>query len=220
MKKIGLAALTAVLISGSAYAADLGGSYKDSPSNTDYPTAARTFQGVGVTLFGGGQFTNVNLYDEKYDFEFDGIGADGLVGGLGLDYLVASGRFRFGAYVEGALSNVNTKIEFGPYGGDLLQQNHYYGGGLKGGAVFGNSFLYARAGIERASWEFAEEVDVDVDSFVIGGGAETMIAENIALGIGVDYVTPFNIEADGQDLTDTFEKTESIRAVGRITRRF
>jgi hypothetical protein len=216
MKKIGLAALTAVLMmSGSAYAADI---YKNGGLKDDESVASGKplFTGLGVSVIAGGQFNNVNIADD--DFAFDGIGADGVLGGVGLDYLLGFGNLRAGVYLEGIISNVNTQIEDGGDELDLLRQNHCYGGGLKGGlTAFRTSLLYVRGGVERCGWEFAEEVDVDVDSFVGGVGMATMLNDNWALDLNVDYVVPFNIEAEGHDLTELFEDSEGFRGMLRAT---
>jgi opacity protein-like surface antigen len=207
------ASVLALFMSAPALSADLGGNGDPTSSDHGYKAA---FQGLGIGVHGGGQFTNVEIGEG--DFSFDGVGADGLVGGIHGEYLFAMGSFRVGPYVEGSLSNVNTNIE--GFGGelDLLNQEYYYGGGVKAGMVaFNSALIYARAGIERAKWEFAEAIDVDVDSFVLGGGVETMVTSNVSVGLGLDYVTPFNIEADGHDVTDLFEETESFRGTLRLT---
>jgi hypothetical protein len=217
MKLVTSTAIAALLLGApAAFAADIfngpdQGSYKDGPEYQGHPA----FLGLGVSAFAGGQFTNINI-----DGAFDGIGADGAIGGLGVEYLFGSGRFRFGPYIEGGWSNVNTAIDFGPGAeGDLLNQEYFFGGGLKAGfTVYRSSLIYARVGYERASWDVAEgEADADVDSVVVGGGIETLIADNWSLGLGADYVVPMNIEADGQDVTDLLDETESLRVLGRIT---
>lgn len=212
---ISTVAVAAFFAASPTLSADLGN--KGDPTSAVYQAPA--FQGLGIGVHMGGQFTNVEIGHK--DFSFDGIGADGLVGGVHGEYLFGvAGNFRVGPYVEGGFSNVNTNIELGGGDIDLLEQKHYYGGGVKAGMVFFNSaLLYVRAGIERAKWEFAEEIDVDVDSWVLGGGAEAMIADNVSLGLGLDYVTPFNIEAEGHDITDFFDETESFRGVVRLTYR-
>jgi opacity protein-like surface antigen len=213
MKLATMTALAALLLGApAASAADIfngpdQGSYKDGPGEYQGHPA---FLGLGVSAFAGGQFTNIDIADE-----FDGIGADGVIGGLGVEYLFAAGRFRFGPYIEGGWSNINTSI--GDF--DLLEQEYFFGGGLKAGVtVFRSSLIYGRVGYERASWDIAEgEADADVDSLVVGGGIETLIADNWSLGLGADYVVPMNIEADGQDVTDLLEDTESLRVLGRLT---
>ena len=211
MKALILALALGTALVTSAQAADVyRGSTKDGP-DTDIPDSPLLFVGLGVGIHGGGQFTNIDLYDE-----FDGIGADGLVGGLHGEYLFAVGRFRVGPYVEGGFSNVNT--EYG--GADLLTQDTYFGGGLKAGAVLGTAFLYGRIGYEWSQWssDFFSG-DIDVDGFLIGGGVEAMIARNISIGLDAAYLIPSNVEVDGFDVTDAVEESETLRILARITYR-
>lgn len=206
-------AALAIFVASPASASDLGG-MKDDHVGTPDIDGRPAFIGLGIGVQGGGQFTNIDINDE-----FDGIGADGLVGGLHAEYLFGFGlgRFRVGPYVEGGISNVNVEIG----GFDALNQDAYYGGGLKAGVVaFGSSLISARIGLERALWstDFSD-IDINVDSVVIGAGIETMVARNVSIGLTLDYLTPFNIEADGHDLTDLLDETEGFRGMARITYR-
>src|SRR6185503_4648314 len=199
----------AVFLTGSAYASDLGG-LKDSPRNdADYTPHAAAFVGLGVGVHGGGQFTNIDILDQ-----FDGIGADGLVGGIHAEYLFAVGGFRVGPYAEGGFSNVNTEIG----GTDILNQDSYFGGGIKAGHVFGNALIFGRVGYEWAQW--SSDVfsgDIDVDSLVLGGGVDFMIARNVSVGLSADYLVPLNVEAGGTDVTDFVDESESLRVLARVT---
>lgn len=215
MQKIGFAALAVALMCGSANAADLGGGLKDDAVENAY-TGKAPFVGIGIGIQAGGQFTNIDIADK-----FDGIGADGLVGGLHLEYLVGIGKLRAGAYVEGGLSNVNVSItDYSGSDHDALIQDYYYGGGVKGGFILGSSTLvYGRLGYERAGWstDFDDSVEITVDSLVLGGGIETMVNGNLSIGLGVDYLVPMNIEAEGHDITDLFEESEGLRVMARAT---
>lgn len=201
----------------SANAADLrGGGYKDeNPGNPGYleETPSHHFVGLAVGIHGGMQFTNINIDDQ-----FDGIGADGFAGGVHAEYLInLGGRLRVGPYIEGGLSNVNVEFQ----GDDIIEQKHYYGGGIKAGVTaFGASLIYARLGYERALWEAGfgggNSTDVDVDSLVAGVGIATMIREHVSFGLGIDYVAPLSIEADGQDINE-LEDSEGLRGMARIT---
>lgn len=205
---ISILALTVGILPNFANAADLG--KNGDPTSADYHYASPAFQGFGIGVHGGGQFTNIDVYDQ-----FDGIGADGLIGGLHAEYLFAMGNFRVGPYVEGGLSNVNTEIG----GQDLLNQDWNIGGGVKAGVVLWNATLvYGKAGYEFSKWSIAEdEAEADVESVVLGGGVETMLAQNVSIGLEANYVVPMNIEVEDQDLTDYLEESESIRALARIT---
>lgn len=210
--KISAAALIATgILTGSAMASDLLDGKYENEADSQIHTY---FQGIAVGIHGGGQFTSVRLNDEE-DY-FDGISSDGLIGGAHLEYLFAVNSFRIGAYAEGGFSNVNTGIGAPDF--DLLQQDSYYGGGLKAGVVVGgNTLLFARFGYDWSQWQAFEAVDADVQSWVIGGGAETMITDNLSLGVEADYLLVNDVEAASTDLSDLFDESEMIRAKVRLT---
>jgi outer membrane immunogenic protein len=189
-----------------ALSADLKGG---DPTSSDYHSKP-AFEGLGIGINGGGQFTNIDVYDQ-----FDGIGADGLVGGAHAEYLFALGQFRVGPYIDGGFSNVNTEIG----GVDLLNQDWYFGGGVKAGiTVYGSTLIYGKVGYEIAKWSILDdEAEADVDSAVLGGGVETMIAQNVSLGLEANYVVPLNIEVEDHDITNALEESESLRALLRLT---
>jgi opacity protein-like surface antigen len=207
MKKL-LAAVLAVSIPAAAGAADLPNSNYDSLK--DISSTKVYFNGVSIGVGAGGQFTNVDITDA-----FDGIGADGLIGTAHVGYDRAFGRLRMGVYAEGGLSNVN--VELG--GLDLLKQDYFFGGGARLGVMASNTTLvYAKGGYEWALW--SSDVfpgDVDVQSFVVGGGVETMLSNNISFGVDVSYLIPNDISADGVDVTDAFDKSESVRVLGKLS---
>jgi opacity protein-like surface antigen len=211
MKRILVAAIAAVMSIAQASGADVYDGRLD--AGADQPTPVY-FQGLAVGVHGGGQFTAIDITDDG--FAFDGISADGLVGGAGIEYLFPFGNLRVGPYVEGGFSNVNTEIN----GADLLRQDHYYGGGLKAGFVaFDSSLVYARAGYEWALWktDADDSIDIDAEAFVIGGGVETMIGSHVSIGLGADYLVPNNVTADDIDVTSFVEDSESLRVLGRLT---
>jgi hypothetical protein len=213
-----IAALAVAILPFSANAADVynQGSTKDAPY--DGPISRPAFVGLGVGIHGGGQFTNIDL--NAGGFAFDGVGADGLVGGIHAEYLFALGQFRVGPYAEGGFSNVNTEISFGGADADILNQESYFGGGVKAGMVFGSALVYGRAGYEWSQWGTdLADIDIDVESLVVGGGVEAMIARNVSIGLSADYLIPLNVEAAGIDVTDYVEDSESVRVLARITYR-
>ncbi len=204
-------ALMAFFAVSPASATDLKGQRDD--TSADYVSGRLAFQGLGVGVHVGGQFTNLDI--TKGGFTFDGIGADGLVGGAHAEYLFAAGSFRVGPYVEGGLANVNTDLN----GMDVINLDHYYGGGVKAGYVAWNStLLYLKGGYQWSSWSiFEDKADADVGSVVLGGGIETMVSGNVSLGLEADYITPIDIEAEGKDISDLLEESESLRVVVRAT---
>lgn len=202
----------AVFLSAStAFATDLKDGKTDflglSSAKLDNP-----FAGFYGGLHGGGQFANIDVMDQ-----FDGIGADGLVGGAHAGYNVCSGRVCFGLYGEGGLSNVN--VELG--GQDALIQDWYAQGGALVGYVAGKATLISvHAGYDWSAWssDFTD-ADIDVGAFVVGAGIDTMIADHVSLGVKVDYLIADSVEVESHDVTDYVEKSEGLRVLGRITYR-
>jgi outer membrane immunogenic protein len=193
-----------------AYAADLKGN--GDPTGAEYTNYRAAFQGLSAGIGIGGEFVNIDILDQ-----FDGIGADGLVGQVHADYLFAAGSFRVGPYVEGGISNVNTEIN----GQDLLNQDYFFGGGLQIGYVVWNStMLYVQGGGQWSKWDIAEgAADADVFSVKLGGGVDTMVADHVSLGLNLAYVTPIDIEVDGTDLTDFLEESEGFVGLLRLSYR-
>lgn len=175
-------------------------------------TAASPFSGFYGGINAGGQFTNIDVMDQ-----FDGIGADGLIGGAHAGYNVCAGRFCFGPYVEGGLSNANVEIA----GQDALVQDWYAQAGLLAGYVVGKSTMVSvHGGYDWSRWssDFVEG-DIDVGSYVVGAGIDTMLAEHVSLGLKVDYLIFNSAEFESHDITDAVEKSEGLRVQGRLTYR-
>jgi opacity protein-like surface antigen len=207
MKKLLLSAF--LLLSGftAAPAADLLNDAHDE-HNAQYKQA---FVGFGAGVDFSGQFTSLDVAGV-----FDGISADGIAGGLHGEYLFATGAFRVGPYIYGGLSDVNTQLA----GIDVLQQDHYVGGGIKAGVVaFQTALVSVHAGYEWAGWssDLPGAPDIDVTSFVLGGGVETMVTRNVSVGLTADYLIPDQIEAGGTDVTSALEDSEQLRVQARVT---
>lgn len=202
------------LLSTGALAADLPSSTKDGGSHyaTESGRAANLFAGWYVGVQGGGQFTNIDVIDQ-----FDGIGADGLIGGIHAGYNLSLGRLVTGPYVEGSLSNVNVDLA----GQDLLVQDWYVQGGwLVGVNVSPSTLLSAHLGYEWAKWSSdLYDEEADVRSFAIGGGIDTIVASHVTFGVKLDYLIPHSIEVDSHDVTDFLDASESLRVMGRLTYR-
>lgn len=206
-----VSAAAILLGASSAFATDLKDAKTDflglSSAKVDNP-----FAGFYGGLQAGGQFTNIDVMDQ-----FDGIGADGLIGGAHVGYNMCSGRVCFGLYGEGGLSNVN--VELG--GQDALIQDWYAQGGALIGYVAGKSTLISvHAGYDWSAWssDFTD-ADIDVGAYVIGAGIDTMIADRVSLGVKVDYLIADSVEVESHDVTDAVEKSEGLRVLGRITYR-
>jgi hypothetical protein len=203
-------ALASVIFAPHALSADIHGS-KGDPTSSDYISSPAPFQGAAVSVELGGQFTNLDIDDQ-----FDGIGADGLVGGGSVEYLFGVGGFRVGPYVNGGISNVNTEI----MGQDIFNQDWFLGAGIKGGPVVGNTLIYGKLGYEISQWTIGDDdADADVESVVVGGGVETMIADHVSLGLEAVYAVPLSVEVESHDVTELLEESESLRVVGRVSYR-
>jgi opacity protein-like surface antigen len=192
--------------------------------NEPAPAQTRTyFQGLAVGVDGGGQFTSIAIDGNPagIPIEFDGISADGLIGGAHVEYLFAVDRFRLGAYGEGGFSNVNTTLETPGFDGDVLKMDHYYGAGLKAGVTVGGStLLFARAGYDWSQWSSdlpGVDEKADAGSWLVGGGIETMIGENVSLGLGGDYLFPHDVDVEGFDATPFVEDSEMLRIKAKLT---
>lgn len=210
MKTILLSLAVAAGIAGTASAADLGGSYKDDGVNVEL--SRNPFAGFYFGIQAGGEFVNIDVYDQ-----FDGIGADGLIGGVHAGYNFASGRFVFGPYVEAGLSNVNTEVG----GQDLLVQDWYGQLGMLAGYVVGKSTLISiHAAYDHSEWgsDFGN-LDLQVGAVALGGGVETMVADHVSLGLKLDYLVPVSVDANGADITDYVEKSEGFRGQLKLTYR-
>ncbi len=189
------------------------------------------FQGLGIGVDVGAQFTSVALtgeVEEEVSGEFDGISADGLVGGIHLDYLVAidpEQRTRFGIYGEGGFSNVNTTATniIAPGEVDVLKQDYYYGTGLKAGVIaFEKTLLFARFGYEWSQWstDLAPDADINVGSWAIGGGIDTMVSEEWSLALEGTYLFVNGVDLEDEDVTSFVEESEAGRIKARLSRRF
>lgn len=199
--KLALTAASFFALAASASASDLlDGLNEPAPAQTSNP-----FAGFYVGAQVGGEFVNLDIDDQ-----FDGIGADGLIGGAHAGYNFCMGSFCTGPYVEGSWSNVDTNL----FGTDILYQEWYaHGGWIAGLNVSNSSFLYGKAAYELQQWSSdAGSLDGDVQAFVLGGGIDTMLTGNTSLGAFIDYVIPHKIEANGTDISDLLDQSEALRA--------
>lgn len=210
MKKLLISTLLLIAVAGQAFAADIFSedSRHDTPNYTPNYIA---FDGLAVGVHGGGQMTSIDVAGV-----FDGISADGLVGGVHGEYLFTAGRFRIGPWAELNFSDVNTEL----LGIDVLSQDHAYSGGVKlGVTAWGASLISARVGYEMAQWssDIPGVGDIDVGSWVLGAGVETMVAANVSLGIQADYLVPHEVTALGTNVTGLVEDSEQVRVLARMT---
>lgn len=209
MKKLTLAAALVALTASAAGAADLSSA---KGLDTASMSNKNTFAGWYLGVQGGGQFSNLDVADQ-----FDGIDADGLVGGAHLGYNFALGSLVTGPYIEGGLSNVNIDIQ----GVDALRQDWYvHGGWMLGFKPTDKTLVFGRFGYEVASWSSDIGIpDADVRSWVIGGGIDTMLTQHVSLGVTADYIVPQEITVDSTAYTDLLDASETLRVMGRLTYR-
>src|SRR5688572_21979167 len=116
MNRIATALLGATLLSAApANAADVyGGSTKDGPDVTGYPSGVYNWSGFYVGAQAGGSFSIIGDEDGQ-----GGISADGIFGGGRVGYDIARGRFLFGVFADYNWSGA--ELEIG--GISLLEKN-------------------------------------------------------------------------------------------------
>lgn len=208
-------ALSALMATG-AMASDLNGSLKDAEQETSF--GRNPFAGFYLGVNVGGEFANIDINDQ-----FDGIGADGLIGGVHGGYNLCANRFCFGVYGEGGLSNVN--VDFG--GVDALSKDFYIQGGVKLGYMVGRATLVSvHGGYEYSEWSSdlitmgGGQDDITTGAIVLGGGIETMLSSHVSLGAKVDYLMLNSADVNNTDVTQFLEESEALRAQLLLSYRF
>ena len=204
-----------------ASAADLDQKRAPLYGGPEYARVAYPFTGLAVGVDGGGQFTSIDI--TAGGFSFDGISADGVIGGVNVEYLFAFNRTRLGGYVEGGFSNVNTELTGFGFSGDVLRQDHYVGFGAKGGfMITPRTLAYGRFGYDWSQWssDIPGAPNADVGSWLLGVGIETMVAPQMSIGLGADYLAVHDADLGGTDVTSFVEDSEMGRIKARLNYRF
>lgn len=182
------------------------------------PDTPYNFTGFSIGIDGGGQFTSIAFDDGP--FAFDGVAADGLIGGGHVDALFAYEKLRLGGYCEGGFSDAAMSIS----GIDLIRQEHYYGCGLKAGIMLTDATLaYGRAGYDVSHWSSdLTPISADVGSWLLGGGIESMCGEHISCGLGADYLMADTVDVSHGigDVSKFLNESETLRAKARISYHF
>jgi opacity protein-like surface antigen len=195
MKKIGLAALAAALMSSGAYAADVygKGSTKDNEEFFSAPTLVN-WTGFYVGAQVGGSFAIIG--DEEGQ---GGISIDGIIGGGRVGFDVARGRFLFGAFGEYNFSGA--ALELG--GATLLEKNHEWTAGARAGVIVApRTLVYALGGFTQA--EFGSPLSGDTvtfDGWTAGGGIEFIAAGNLSLGLEASHTWYDEAEEFGEGIS-------------------
>jgi hypothetical protein len=205
--KATLFALTTLLLSSSAFAADINGkSLKD--DSFGEPINRVDFSGFYVGVGAGAEFATMELGGGA----FDGIGADGWVGEAVLGYDIRRGSFVFGPRVVAGISNVNTTIG----STDLVNLDAYANFGGRAGIVFNRTLVYLHGGYEMM-WASSDIGaldsalnDLDLNAATVGLGLETMFGNGVSLTLEGTYVSGLD---DAEDI-------EGVRTTARINYRF
>lgn len=209
MKNLIASAIAAVIWCGAgvpAYAADLGGS---STSVGSLGPSGTTFTGLYGGLTGGWETHNIAV--EIDDESIDGIGADGFSGGLttGYDIASASGKWRFGPWLDAGVSNVKMTA----FGDDVVEQDYYAAAGVRAGFVYGSSLIYARGGYQLSTWS-SDLIDdgVDLQHWVAGVGIESQASDHLAIRVSADWLELNDASVGGENITDYVGDTDGMRA--------
>jgi opacity protein-like surface antigen len=185
---------------------------------TDVEEYKTPFIGFGIGLQGSIEHDTLQLNGKDGSF-FRGLSSDGFNLGGEIDYLNGYGNGRIGGYCNGGWSNVDTELDIVAIPGDLevFRKEHQFGCGLKGGLVVTDStFLYGKFGYEWQKWSaFNELGDANAQAWVFGGGAETLLRQDVSLDVGVDYLRLHDAD---DELGAVFEDSDSVRGV--ITLRY
>jgi outer membrane immunogenic protein len=209
MRKALIAALAAFVgMSTTAYAADLGGSMKDTPVY-DAPTSSWTGLYIGVGIGGGASVTDIGLNVHEYResdsdsfelFGLDGVGGEGVLGTaqIGYDYQLSS-RLVIGAFVDYDFSGISTEVRFLEQSTDIELDHMWTVGARFGFLATPDTLVYALLGYTQGeySWDDAD-FSFDVEGWSFGGGIETRLTENWSLKGEYRY-TQFDEESFGSD---------------------
>lgn len=226
MKIVTTALLALVLTIGAASAADVNRGTVYTPDSYA-PSSPLLFSGLGVEAGAGYAMTAIELDDPDSSDSFRGISADGLTGVVGLDYMFAAGKWRFGPYGEIGLADVTTQVSIGaPFDGDILKQDLFYGGGLALGFVEGTSYFGVRVGYEFQDWKAdfggANQFDVEAEALLLGVVYSMALLDNVELKLTVDALDYQNVNVKGESdfpATEIFGDSLQGRAMARIVYR-
>lgn len=234
MQKIGLAALTAVLMSGSAYAADIyGGSTKDSPSTFESPGMVN-WSGLYIGVQGGYGNANHNLSLQEYypvDSEeegggyttqtdtlgsLNGINSHGGIGGGRIGYDHARGRLLFGVFAEYNFTNMETELTIA--GGDspdvkfgLEKDDEWSVGGRIGYIAAPRTLVYALAAYSQTKYNVTGFDGIEVPEGGYFNKGATF--DGVTVGGGVEIALTGNVFL-GLEYAHTFYGEETLLDAG------
>lgn len=209
--RIIFALLAALLFGGTANAADFP-STKDSPVLSE--ATSNPFAGLFVGVNVGGQFTSIAFSHPDFDELFDGLANDGFVGGGHAGFRMCPGRVCVGLRFEGGWSNGETTFA----DIEILTFDAYRQLTAELATLVGKSTLIdLHAGYEWQDWTVGNSTDAEVGMWVVGVGLQTLVAENTAFGVRVDYLMLDDAEVGGFDASDLLEDTEALRVQATLT---
>lgn len=181
--------LLAIVASGTAMAADLGGSIKDGPADIEQ---VHVVNWTGAYV--GGQIGIVNAgHDISLEgpggtlLELDGLAASGIIGGGRVGFDLARGRFLVGAFADYNFSDATTELNV--LGTNLLsvEKDDEWTIGLRAGMIVApRTLLYGLVGYTETTYAFKAlggGVDVDYSGVTAGAGIEFALANGVFLGI-------------------------------------
>ena len=199
MRKALMAAFAAYIGMGaSAYAADLGGSMKDTPVYSVPKSWTGFYLGAGIGAGASVTDVDVNVQDccggeakgESYNIlNFDGIGGEGLFGTvqLGYDYQLSQ-SFVIGAFVDYDFSNISTDLDVFGFSANLDLDHMWSVGARFGWLATPDTLWYALAAYSQAKYDLSDNAGLaqftDVGSFdgwTAGLGVETRLTDNWSL---------------------------------------
>lgn len=190
MKLLAAIGLAAALLAGPAVGADI---YKNSTQDVGH--FAEPSQPVNWTGFyvGGQGGWVAGSHELSLDtpagtlFSFDGIAADGAIGGVRVGFDLARSRFLFGVFADYNWSNAETELEIGGASTALFEKdNEWTIGGRAGYLVAPRTLVYGLVGYTQSGFDIGG-ASFDTDGITAGGGVEFVTLGNIAFGLEASH---------------------------------
>ena len=170
---------------------------------------------IGGALGAGAVVHDIGLFGGAADF--DGIGGEGVFGELNVGYDHDFGSFVAGVMVDGRLSGIESRLEFGgteidakaDYGFDVL---------LRGGVKLSESTLaYVLGGYSWQNFEIEGNngigtlLEWDSSGFSVGGGLEAAVSDKITVGLEYRYSQYDSEDFDTGGLIDVEPSFQTVR---------
>ena len=132
----------------------------------------------------------------------NGIGAEGLVGSLGVGYDHDFGNMVAGVQLRGRVLGVSTDLTFGPFSGSADETYGIDVVGRLGYKFTDAAMIYGLAGYSYAKFDLTSNLTgsistPDSSGFVIGAGIETAVTEHVFTGVEYRYADYGKIDVLG-----------------------